>query len=187
MVTAPLCLTRYGERFYINHLSDILWDGWLYLPVIPCTVSVVCVWSGGRGGCCPGAYFLFLKAADAALIRHQLISMAGVSLYLLKDCEMHFFKLVQYVFTVFCCCCLFLSKNKFNLLVVLLVSPFTFSLRRPLAFLSQCFSEVQVSTWIWRNWTFHTDAECHRKELHVTLYLEAIFKLCTPKLYQCYS
>lgn len=114
--------------------------------------------------------------------------MAGVSLYLLKDCEMHFFKLVQYVFTVFCCCCcLFLSKNKFNLLVVLLVSPFTFSLRRPLAFLSQCFSEVQVSTWIWRNWTFHTDTECHRKELHVTLYLETIFKLCTPKLYQCYS
>lgn len=49
MVTAPLCLTHYGERFYINHLSDILWDGWFYLPVIPCTVSVVCVWSGGRG------------------------------------------------------------------------------------------------------------------------------------------
>lgn len=105
----------------------------------------------------------------------------------LKTVRCIFFKLVQYVFTVFCCCCLFLSKNKFNLLVVLLVSPFTFSLRRPLAFLSQCFSEVQVSTWIWRNWTFHTDTECHRKELHVTLYLEAIFKLCTPKLYQCYS
>lgn len=71
MVTAPLCLTHYGERFYINHLSDILWDGWLYLPVIPCTVSVVCVWSGGRGGCCPGAYFLFLNATDAALILHS--------------------------------------------------------------------------------------------------------------------
>lgn len=42
MVIVLVCFTHHKCQFYINHLSDILWDGWLYLPVVLCTVSVVC-------------------------------------------------------------------------------------------------------------------------------------------------
>lgn len=49
-------------------------------------------------------------------------------------------------------------------------------------------SVLRVSTWIWMDWIFCTDTECHRKYLHVTVYVEEIFKLlCIPDLYQCYS
>ncbi|CAJ1051858.1 Hypothetical predicted protein [Xyrichtys novacula] len=69
MVIALLCFTHHKWQFYINHLSDILWDGWLYLLAILSTVFVVCVCvcRAEAGGCCAGAHFL-LTVIDAALV-----------------------------------------------------------------------------------------------------------------------
>lgn len=51
MVMALLRFSRHKWQFYINHLSDILRGGRLYLPATLCTVSVVCA-GGGRGWSC---------------------------------------------------------------------------------------------------------------------------------------
>lgn len=57
MVTAPVYSTCHEWQFYINHLSDILWGGWLYFRVIPCTVSAVCA-ERRQDGWRDGAFFL---------------------------------------------------------------------------------------------------------------------------------
>ena len=89
MAAALLRFTHRKWQFYINHVSDILWDGWAYLPGFLCTVSVVCVQGGGRG---PVSLSIFSVDSDAdSTYFTSLISMAEVSLYLLKDYEMDFF------------------------------------------------------------------------------------------------
>lgn len=52
MVIALLCFTHHKWKFYINHLSDILWDSWLYSPAILCTVFVASAEQRQEAGVC---------------------------------------------------------------------------------------------------------------------------------------